>query len=64
MNQVEIELSVLSRQCLEQRIPDLQTLSSEIASWEKQRNLQRTSVYWRFQITDAPRKMERLYPTL
>lgn len=64
LNQVEIELSVLSRQCLERRIPDIQTLSAEIATWEKQRNLQRTSVYWRFQTTDARRKMERLYPTV
>ncbi len=63
LNQVEIELSVLSRQCLERRILDIQTLSSEVATWEKQRNLQRTSVYWRFQTTDARRKMERLYPT-
>ncbi len=64
LNQVEIELSVLSRQCLKRRIPDIQTLSSEIATWEKQRNLQCTSVYWRFQTTDARRKMERLYPTI
>ena len=64
LNQVEIELSVLSRQCLERRIPVLQTLSSEIATWEKQRNLKCTSVYWGFQTTDARRKMERLYPTV
>ncbi|MGI2909268.1 transposase [Tolypothrix sp. VBCCA 56010] len=38
LNQVEIELSVLSRQCLERRIPDIQTLSSEIAAWEQQRS--------------------------
>ncbi|MBG1263466.1 transposase [Nostoc commune] len=64
LNQVEIELSVLSRQCLERRILNIQTLSSEIATWEKQRNLQRTSVYWHFQTTDARRKTERLYPTV
>jgi transposase len=64
LNQVEIEFSVLSRQCLERRIPDAQTLSSEIATWEKQRNLQRASVYWRFKTTDARRKMERVYPSV
>lgn len=64
LNQVEIELSVLSRQCLERRISNPQTLSSEIAAWEKQRNLQCKSVYWAFQTTDARRKMERLYPTI
>jgi DDE superfamily endonuclease len=64
LNQVEIELSVLSRQCLERRIGDRETLELEITSWEKQRNQQRASVNWRFQTTDARRKMERLYPTV
>ncbi len=38
LNQVEIELSVLSRQCLERRIPEVQILKSEILAWEKQRS--------------------------
>lgn len=62
LNQVEIELSVLSRQCLKRRIGDRQLLKSEIAAWEQQRNTERASVNWRFQTTDARRKMERLYP--
>jgi hypothetical protein len=61
---VEIELSVLSRQCLERRIGDRQLLKSEIAAWEQQRNTERASVNWRFKTTDARRKMERLYPTI
>ena len=64
LNQVEIELSVLSRQCLERRIPNAETLTSEIAVWEKQRNQQKASVYWGFQTKDARRKMQRLYPNL
>jgi hypothetical protein len=64
LNQVEIEFSVLSRQCLERRIKDVQTLSSEIATWEQQRNSAYASVNWRFKTTDARRKMERLYPTV
>lgn len=64
LNQVEIELSVLSRQCLERRIGDRQLLESEIAVWEQQRNRERASVNWRFQTTDARKKMERLYPTI
>lgn len=64
LNPVEIELSVLSRQCLERRIPNAETLTSEIAVWEKQRNQQKASVYWGFQTKDARRKMERLYPNL
>lgn len=62
LNQVEIELSVLSRQCLERRIPNAETLTSEITAWEKQRNQQKASVYWCFQTKDARRKMQRLYP--
>lgn len=64
LNQVEIEFSVLSRQCLERRIKDVQTLSSEIATWEQQRNDASASVNWRFKTTDARRKMERLYPII
>lgn len=62
LNQVEIELSVLSRQCLERRISDRTILEFEIAAWEKQRNQEKSSVNWRFQTTDARRKMGRLYP--
>ncbi len=62
LNQVEIEFSVLSRQCLERRIADVQTLSQEIAFWESDRNSQKASVNWRFKTTDARKKMGRLYP--
>jgi uncharacterized small protein (DUF1192 family) len=64
LNQVEIELSVLSRQCLERRIADVQKLSSEIASWQSDRNSRKASVNWRFKITDARKKMGRLYPPI
>jgi transposase len=62
LNQVEIELSVLSRQCLARRIADVQKLSEEIASWQSDRNSSKASVNWRFKITDARNKMGRLYP--
>ena len=70
LNQVEIELSVLSRQCLERRISvseaplkeDRRILEFEIAAWEKQRNQEEASVNWHFKATDARRKMGRLYP--
>jgi uncharacterized small protein (DUF1192 family) len=63
LNQVEIELSVLSRQCLERRIPNVEILSSEIATWESQRNQRKPSVYWGFKTKDA-RKMQGLYPSI
>ncbi|MBD6621317.1 IS630 family transposase [Komarekiella sp. 'clone 1'] len=64
LNQVEIELSVLSRQCLERRIPNVEILSSEIAAWEKERNQKKASVYWGFKTKDARKKMQRLYPSI
>ncbi len=64
LNMVEIELSVLSRQCLNRRIPDLETMKRETAAWEKERNQQKATVNWRFTNQDARVKLERLYPKL
>src|SRR3712207_6579266 len=63
LNQVEVELSVLSRQCLSgQRIPDQETLGAEVAEWEGERNERGATVNWRFTATDAREKLARLYP--
>ena len=61
---VEIELSVLSRQCLNRRIPNQETMKREIAAWEEERNEQKATVNWRFTNQDARVKLERLYPQL
>ena len=61
---VEIELSVLSRQCLNRRIPNQETMKREIAAWEEKRNEQKATVNWRFTNQDARVKLERLYPQL
>ena len=62
LNQVEIEFSVLSRQCLDRRIPSKQKLSDEIHAWQQHRNQQKATVNWRFAATDARVKLQRLYP--
>ena len=64
LNMVEIELSVLSRQCLNRRIPNQETMKRETAAWEQQRNEQKATVNWRFTNQDARVKLERLYPQL
>lgn len=64
LNQVEIEFSVLSRQCLDRRIPTQQELSEEIESWQHQRNQHRATINWRFATTDARVKLGRLYPAI
>jgi hypothetical protein len=64
LNMAEIELSVLSRQCLNRRIPDQPTLQHEVAAWEAQRNNSASTVNWRFTTADARIKLKRLYPTI
>jgi hypothetical protein len=64
LNMVEIELSVLARQCLARRIPDIDILKQEIEAWQKHRNKQRATVEWRFSCSDARTKLKRLYPLI
>ena len=64
LNMAEIELSVLSRQCLNRRIPDLTTLTQEVKAWVKQRNGQDTWIDWRFTTEDARLKLPQLYPSI
>ncbi len=63
LNMVELEFSVLSRQCLERRIPSITELQQEIEAWEQERNQNRATVNWRFSTVDARTRFERLYPT-
>jgi uncharacterized small protein (DUF1192 family) len=64
LNMAEIELSVLSGQCLDQRIPDPPALEHEIAAWEADRNAAQATVNWRFTTADARIKLKRLYPSI
>jgi len=61
LNMAEIELSALSRQCLNRRIGDMKTLAREVAAWEKERNRARTTVRWQFGKTKAREKLHRHY---
>lgn len=63
LNMAEIELSHLSRQCLDRRIPSRSLLQQEIKAWEKSRNKSNSSIDWRFTIQDARIKLKRLYPS-
>jgi hypothetical protein len=64
LNVAECELSVVARQCLDRRIPDLETLTREVAAWERARNAAQVKVDWQFTTADARVKLKRLYPTL
>jgi len=62
LNMAEIELSALTRQCLDRRIPDKDTLMSEAKAWEDQRNSAVVKVHWQFTTADARTKLKSLYP--
>jgi len=62
LNIAEIELSALTKQCLNRRIPDIETLRAEVAAWEAARNHNQKSVDWQFTTNDARIKLKRLYP--
>jgi hypothetical protein len=63
LNMVEIELSVLVRQCLKRRLPDVKTLQREAQAWCGERNRLGTGVDWRFTTDDARTKLRSLYPS-
>jgi hypothetical protein len=64
LNMAEIELGVLSRLALDQRIPDLSHLNHIIWLYEANRNKKGASVNWQFTTTDARIKLRRLYPSI
>ncbi len=62
LNISEIEISVLKRQCLAGRIPDIETMRRAVAQWNDDRNNRQTVVDWQFTTDDARIKLKRLYP--
>ena len=64
LNMAEIELSALTRQCLNRRIPDTQTLKREIQAWEAERNSELVKAHWQFTTSDARIKLRHLYPRI
>lgn len=64
LDMAEIEIGVLSRQCLNRRIPNQATLRNEIAAWEEKRNAKTIAVNWRFTTADARVKLKSLYPSI
>lgn len=62
LNLAEVELSVLTRQCLDRRIPDVATLEQEVTAWADERNRARVRIEWRFDVDAARRTLFHLYP--
>jgi hypothetical protein len=64
LNVAECELSVLIRQCLDQRFADQASLERATAAWQAERNATQRTVHWQFTTADARIKLRRLYPVL
>jgi DDE superfamily endonuclease len=64
LNMAEIELSVVARQCLDRRIPDMATLREEVRAWQETRNAAVVRVEWQFTTADARVGLKKLYPTI
>lgn len=64
LNMTEIELSHLSRQCLDRRIGDQETIEKEALAWCKERNSKTVKIDWQFTTTDARIKLKKLYPVI
>lgn len=63
LNMAEIELNVLTGQCLNRRIGEIETVRKEVLAWERSRNNKNAKVNWQFTANDARIKLKRLYPT-
>ncbi len=64
LDMAETELSILTKQCLDRRIPDAATLVREVAAWESQRNTAQARIDWQFTTDQARIKLKRLYPSI
>ncbi len=62
LNIAEIELSALTRQCLDRRIADLEVLNTELAAWQSSTNTDQRQVNWHFTASDARTRLRHLYP--
>jgi hypothetical protein len=64
LDMAEIELGILSRQCLSRRIENMKQLEKEALAWEKNRNAKKEKVDWQFTTADARIKLKKLYPSI
>jgi hypothetical protein len=64
LDMAEIELGILSRQCLSRRIENMEQLEKEALAWEKNRNAKKDKVDWQFTTADARIKLKKLYPSI
>jgi predicted AAA+ superfamily ATPase len=64
LNMAEIEMSVMARQCLTERMDNIERLEHQAMAWAEKRNRKQAKVDWRFTTADARIKLKRLYPSI
>ena len=64
LNMAEIEIGILSRQCLDRRIDSMEKLRAEVSAWEEQRNRAGTKIHWTFTLAAARHKLRKVYPSI
>jgi hypothetical protein len=64
LDMAEIELGILGRQCLSQRIDNIEDLRRQVNAWEKRRDKATVKVNWQFTTADARIRLKRLYPSM
>ena len=64
LNMAEIELGVLTKQCLNRRIDNIEEIKKEVEAWNDNRNNQKAVINWRFTTEDARIKLRKLYPSI
>ena len=64
LNVAEIELNVLTGQCLNRRIDDIEVVRKEVKAWQESRNNKIAKINWQFTTEDARIKLSRLYPSI
>lgn len=64
LNMAEIELSVLSRQCMNDYFENAKQLAEQVKVWQQDRNEEQANIDWRFTTADARIKLRKLYPTI
>jgi hypothetical protein len=59
LNMAEIEIGILDQQCLDRRVPDMATLTTEVNAWQLRQNTEQRGIEWSFTRQDADTKMAR-----
>lgn len=64
LNMAEIELNVLTKQCLNRRIDKINMIKAKVSAWQNHRNNKKVKIKWQFTTDQARVKLHRLYPSI